>query len=99
MCFLTLYICAIKQTSVVIMPRKQAKTTVIFVNKNQNAGKPIQIPSFYIEHWKKYVLSLIVLSVVLISVIVYLNYSKTILESSRNKIALDLLKRKKAIRS
>ncbi|WP_443944508.1 M23 family metallopeptidase [Pedobacter sp. AW1-32] len=67
------------------------------MNKNQNAGKPIQIPSFYIEHWKKYVLSLIVLFVVLISVIVYLNYSKTILESSRNKIALDLLKRKKAI--
>ena len=77
------------------MPRKKAKTTVIFVNKNQSAGKPIQIPSTYIEHWKKYLLSLVAIFLVMASAIFYLNYSRSLIQLSKDKLAMDLLKKRK----
>ncbi|TCC94446.1 M23 family metallopeptidase [Pedobacter frigiditerrae] len=77
------------------MAREKAKTTVIFVNKNQSAGKPIQIPSTYVEHWKKYFLGLIALFVLLAVIIGYLNYSKNLLQSSKDKLVQDLIRHKK----
>ena len=77
------------------MAREKAKTTVIFVNKNQSAGKPIQIPSSYVEHWKKYFFGLIALFALLTFIIVYLNYSKGLLQSSKDKLAQDLIRHKK----
>lgn len=77
------------------MAREKAKTTVIFVNKNQNAGKCIQIPSSYVEHWKKYLFGLIAVFLLLTIIIAYLNYSKSLLQSSKDKLVQDLITHKK----
>ncbi len=82
-----------KSNSVTLIPRTmkgKEKTTILFVTKNAQAIKPVQVSSKLILNWKKYiaVLSLIFLS--LIGAIVYLathNIQQDILrETLANKI-------------
>ena len=77
------------------MARKRDKTTIIFVNKNQNSKKPIQVPSSYIHHWKKYMIGLFACFAFLLGTIFYLSYSKTSIEVAQEKLAKELLKSKK----
>ncbi|HUS01523.1 MAG TPA: M23 family metallopeptidase [Chitinophagaceae bacterium] len=54
------------------MKRKTEKTTILFVNKNQQAIKPIQVSNSLLINWKKYVSALSLLFIGLIGTIVYL---------------------------
>ena len=54
------------------MKRSPEKTTILFVNKNPQAIKPIQVSSSLIINWKKYVSALSLLFIGLIGTIVYL---------------------------
>ncbi len=54
------------------MKQKKEKTTILFVNKNPQAYKPIQISSGLILNWKKYVAGVFLLFFSLIGTIVYL---------------------------
>lgn len=68
------------------MKKKTEKTTILFVNKNPQALKPIQVSSSLILNWKKYVAALSLLFFALISTIVYLTSHK--IEQNRLKDAL-----------
>lgn len=57
------------------MNRKKEKTTILFVNKNAQAIKPLQVSSRLILNWKKYLLALSVIFIVLIGTIVFLTSS------------------------
>lgn len=76
------------------MARKKDRTTIIFVNNNQNSNKPIQVPSSYIVHWKKYVFGLLGIFVFLLGMIVYLSYNMTLVESSKELLSKQLLETK-----
>ena len=54
------------------MNKKREKTTVLFVNKNAQAMKPMQVSSKLILNWKKYLLAISVVFIALIGTIVYL---------------------------
>ena len=54
------------------MKQKKEKTTVLFVNKNARALKPVQISSNLIVNWKKYLAAVSLLFLSLIGAIVYL---------------------------
>jgi len=54
------------------MKRKKEKTTILFVNKNPRAIKPVQVSSRLILHWKKYLLALSLIFFSLIGIIAYL---------------------------
>ena len=54
------------------MKRKTEKTTILFVNKNQQAIKPIQVSNSLIKNWKKYLSALSLLFISLIAAIAYL---------------------------
>ena len=54
------------------MNKKREKTTVLFVNKNAQAMKPMQVSSRLILNWKKYLLAISVVFIALIGTIVYL---------------------------
>ena len=58
------------------MKRKTEKTTILFVNKNPQAIKPIQVSSSLIINWKKYLSALSLLFISLIGVIVYLTSNR-----------------------
>lgn len=77
------------------MARKKDRTTIIFVNNNQNSNKPIQVPSSYIVHWKKYVFALLGTFVFLLGLIVYLSYNMTLVESSKELLSKQLQETKK----
>jgi murein DD-endopeptidase MepM/ murein hydrolase activator NlpD len=77
------------------MARKRDKTTIIFINKNQNSKKPIQVPSSYIQHWRKYMIGLFACFAFLLGTIFYLSYSKSSIESAQEKLVKELLKSKK----
>ncbi|WP_214227096.1 M23 family metallopeptidase [Pedobacter sp. B4-66] len=77
------------------MARKKDRTTIIFVNNNQNSNKPIQVPSSYIVHWKKYVFALLGTFVFLLGMIVYLSYNMTLVESSKELLSKQLQETKK----
>lgn len=55
---------------------KKEKPNIIFVNKNQNTVKPIQVPSRLITDWKKYFFCIASIFVILISIIFYLTYNQ-----------------------
>ncbi|WP_316848542.1 M23 family metallopeptidase [Pedobacter psychrodurus] len=76
------------------MNRKRNKTTVIFVNKNQSSNKPIQVPTAYIVHWKKYILGILGLFFILVASIFYLIRSNSSVELAKSKLELALLKSK-----
>lgn len=77
------------------MARKREKTTIIFVNKNQRSSKPIQVPSGFILHWKKYIGGVLLSFVFLIGIIFYLTYSRASAELSKEQLARELLQHKK----
>jgi len=54
------------------MKTKKEKTTILFVNKNSQALKPIQVSSSLIINWKKYLSALSLLFIILIGTIIYL---------------------------
>ncbi len=56
------------------MGLKKDTTTVIFLNKDQNCGKPIRIRTYYIQHWRKLALiALIVLSAPFLTAMYFIN--------------------------
>ena len=57
------------------MKQKNEKTTVLFVSKNSQAPKPVQISSQLILNWKKYVAILSLIFFSLVASIVYLTSS------------------------
>lgn len=54
------------------MKRKKEKTTILFVNKNSHAFKPVQVATGLIRHWKKYVAVFVILVLALAAGLVYL---------------------------
>lgn len=54
------------------MNHKNQKTTVLFVNKNSRAIKPIQVSNTVIANWKKYIFLVSLFFIGLIGIIVYL---------------------------
>lgn len=78
------------------MAKKKTSTTIIFVSNNQHSNKPIQVPSAYITHWKKYVAVIIAFFLILISSILYLSYSKGTLEYSIDQLSQELAQKEKA---
>lgn len=71
------------------MKRKTEKTTILFVNKNPQAIKPIQVSSNLILNWKKYLLGLLLLFISLIGTIIFLTSNKI----KQNKLAETLSKK------
>ena len=70
------------------MKRKKEKTTILFVNKNAQALKPMQVSSKLLLNWKKYVAALSLLFLSLIAAIVYLtshNIQQNILRDTLSK--------------
>jgi murein DD-endopeptidase MepM/ murein hydrolase activator NlpD len=74
------------------MSRKREKTTIIFVNNTQSSNRPIQVPSGFILHWKKYLAGLMTSFVFLLGIIFYLTYSKATIELSKAQLAEELQK-------
>jgi murein DD-endopeptidase MepM/ murein hydrolase activator NlpD len=54
------------------MKRKNEKTTILFVNKNQQALKPLQVSSNLIVNWKKYLAGIFLIFLSLIGTIIFL---------------------------
>lgn len=54
------------------MKQKKEKTTILFVNKNQKAFKPMQVSNGLILHWKKYLTGIVVTFLILTGAVVYL---------------------------
>ena len=54
------------------MKQKKEKTTILFVNKNQKAFKPMQVSNALILHWRKYLMGFVVVFLALITTVVYL---------------------------
>src|ERR1019366_8480626 len=54
------------------MSPKREKTTVLFVNKNAQGIKPMQVSSKLILNWKKYLAAVLLVFLGLISTIVFL---------------------------
>lgn len=58
------------------MKQKKEKTTILFVNKNPQALRPIQVSSKLLLNWKKYFATVLVIFFSLIGAVVYLtNYN------------------------
>jgi len=76
------------------MARKLEKTTIIFVNKNQNLSRPIQVPAGIVTHWKKYLAAVAAIFVVLIGTILYLTYSKASVELFNDQLVRELHKQR-----
>ena len=55
-----------------LMKQKKEKTTILFVNKNPQAFKPMQVSDGLILHWKKYVAGTVLVMMALIACVVYL---------------------------
>lgn len=69
---------------------KREKPTIIFVNKDQNAVKPIQVPSRLITDWKKYFFGIAGIFLILISIIFYLTYNQIKLKKSEADLVKQL---------
>ena len=54
------------------MKPKKEKTTILFVNKNAQAYKPMQVSDRLILHWKKYIAGVALAFAALIAAVVYL---------------------------
>lgn len=57
------------------MKKHKEKTTILFVNKNPQALKPMQISSSLLLNWKKYAAALAFVFCILIAAIVYLTHN------------------------
>jgi hypothetical protein len=71
------------------MKRKIDKTTILFVNKNQQAIKPIQVSSKLIANWKKYLAGISLIFLSLVGIIAYLSFNKI----KQNQLQASLSKR------
>lgn len=54
------------------MKSQKEKTTILFVNKNPQAFKPIQVSDKLILHWKKYIAGVAIVFFALVASIIYL---------------------------
>jgi hypothetical protein len=54
------------------MKQKKEKTTLLFVNTNQKAFKPMQVSNGLILHWKKYLTCTVLIFLSLVAAIIYL---------------------------
>ncbi len=71
------------------MKRKKEKTTILFVNKNAQALKPVQVSSNLILNWKKYFAGLAIIFLLLAGMVVYL-----VLMNNKEKMATEILSQK-----
>ena len=71
------------------MKRKTDKTTILFVNKNQQTIKPIQVSSKLIANWKKYLAGISLIFLSLVGIIAYLTFTKI----KQNQLQASLSKR------
>lgn len=76
------------------MSKKKDKTTIIFLNKNQNYSKPLQIRTYYLRHWKKFVGSLVMLFCILLIIVMYLVRSRAEVQLANQNLAALLEKHK-----
>lgn len=76
------------------MSKRKDKTTVIFLDKNQNYHKPFQIKTYYIRHWKKFATFLLAFVSLLLGVIMHLIKSKAEIQLTNEKLAMLLEKQK-----
>ena len=79
------------------MNHNKQKTTILFVNKNSRAIKPIQVSNALITNWKKYVFLLSLIFVSLIGVIIYLTAGKIRQEKMQETISMKLHSMRSAI--
>lgn len=81
------------------MTKSRNKTTVIFVNQAQNSNRPIQIPTSYLAHWKKIILGIAGLFLLLVFSVFYLirSNSDVLLAKSKLEKALSENKKKLAV--
>lgn len=59
------------------MKRKKEKTTILFVNKNPQVLKPIQVATGMILHWKKIFAALMIIFLSLTAALVYLIFANS----------------------
>lgn len=71
------------------MKQKNEKTTILFVNKNAQALKPMQVSSSLILNWKKYVAGLLIIFLCLAGAVVYL-----VLMNNKEKMTTQILSQK-----
>ena len=71
------------------MKQKNEKTTILFVNKNAQPLKPVQVSSSLILNWKKYVAGLLIIFLSLGGAIVYL-----VLMNNKEKMTTQILSQK-----
>lgn len=76
------------------MPQRRDRTTVIFLNENQNYSKPLQVKTYYIKHWKKFAAALLIFLCILIGVIMQLIKSRAEIQLANQNLALLLEKHK-----
>lgn len=74
------------------MSMKKDKTTIIFLDKNQHYAKPFQVKTFYVRHWKKFVMALFLTVFSLVAVIMHLIKTRAEVQLSNEKLALLLQK-------
>ncbi|WP_316734844.1 M23 family metallopeptidase [Pedobacter aquatilis] len=79
------------------MPKKRNKTTVIFVNKDQNSSKPIQVPTSYVEHWKKIIFGIVSVFLLLIAGVAFLVQSQSAILLTNHKLNKALLENEKKL--
>ncbi len=77
------------------MKKNKEKTTILFVNKNAQALKPLQISSKVLLHWKKYLAGLVLFFFLLIGIIIYLTSNNI----QQNKIQAALSKKVHSLRN
>ncbi|SOD15056.1 Peptidase family M23 [Pedobacter xixiisoli] len=79
------------------MYQRKDKTTVIFLNQNQDYSRPFQIKTYYIKHWKKFAAGLLALIGLFLGVIMHLVKSKAEIQLANQKLAMLLEKQKSEV--
>ncbi|WP_324288368.1 M23 family metallopeptidase [Pedobacter sp. SL55] len=76
------------------MSKRKDKTTVIFLDQNQNYNQPFQIKTYYIRHWKKFAMLLLAFVCLLLGVIMHLVKTKAQMQRANKDLAMLLEKQK-----
>ncbi|MNK15530.1 Murein DD-endopeptidase MepM [compost metagenome] len=79
------------------MSQRKDKTTVIFLNQNQDFSRPLQIKTYYLRHWKKFAASVLVLMCLLLGVIMHLVKAKAEMQLANENLAMLLEKQKSEV--
>ena len=74
------------------MIRKKDKTTIIFINNGKSLSKPIQVPSSYVQHWKKIAVGISVGFLFLLGLIVYLAQTRSNVQMNNQHLVFELEK-------